>query len=132
MDDRVSGIVETIYQQLGGKGFAMMIGMNFPILVSEDKKTGNVTATFRWRAHANDGINLMKVTLDEGKDLYRVTFGRFRGVEATRQPTLKGVYCEDLRPLFEKTTGLATILPHVFSINKALTSNTSPARPSRD
>ena len=40
MDDRASGIVETIYQQLGGKGFAMMIGMNFPILVSEDKKTG--------------------------------------------------------------------------------------------
>jgi len=40
MDDRASGIVETIYQQLGGKGFAMMIGMNFPILVSEDRKLG--------------------------------------------------------------------------------------------
>jgi len=132
MDDRASGIVETIYQQLGGKGFAMMIGMNFPILVSEDKKTGNVTATFRWRAHANDSLNLMEVTLDEGKDLYRVTFGSLRGGEAKRQPTLKDIYCEDLRRIFEQTTGLATILPRVINIDKTLPSSISPARPSRD
>jgi len=33
--------------------------------------------------------------------------------------------------LFEKTTGLATILPRVINIDKALPSSTSPARPSR-
>ena len=123
MDDRVRTIAETIYQQLGGKGFSMMIGMDFPILVSVDKKTGNVTAAFRWRAHAKDGLNLMEVTLDEGLDTYCVTFGSLRKGETKRQPMLEDVYCEDLQPLFEQTTGLVTIPPRVIVVDNTKPSN---------
>jgi len=107
-------IAETIYQQLGGRGFSLMIGMVPQILVRSDEEKAEITATFRWKAHAKEGRNFMEVTLVLALDTYRVTFGRMSGGKWTRQDPVEDVYCEDLQPLFERMTGLVTIPPVVI------------------
>ena len=114
MDNEIEQIAKQIYIQLGGQGFSGMIGMVSPILVREDRKKAEVTATFRWKAKALGGLNFMEVVLVLASDTYRVTFGRIHGNTVTRQKPIEDVYCEDLNPLFETTTGLATIPPVVI------------------
>lgn len=115
IDTEDAQIANTIFQQLGGRGFSCMIGMITPILVQSDHEKAEVTALFRWKAKSREGIQAMTVTLVQALDTYRVTFGR---------PSAKGfipllgpfddVYCEDLQPLFERSTGLTTIPPIVL------------------
>jgi hypothetical protein len=114
MDNEIEQIAKQIYIQLGGPGFSGMIGMVSPILVRDDRKKAEITAIFRWKAKALGGLNFMEVVLVLASDTYRVTFGRIHGGTVTRQKPIEDVYCEDLNPLFEQTTGLATIPPVVI------------------
>lgn len=114
-NDELQEIASTIYQQLGGAGFSMMIGMKSPILVSEDPKLCEVTATFLWKAHAKNGLNCLEVTLVLSSDTYRVAFGKIKnGSVVSRTKPIEDVYCEDLHSLFQQATGLITIPPRIY------------------
>jgi len=116
MDDSFERqIVTTIFQQLGGQGFAVMVGLITPILFRIPCE-GEVTAIFRWKAKSTDGLNLLEVTYCEGPDTYRVTFGRITGRNVIRRQPLESVYCDMLAPLFRETTGL-DVTPPTFIIN---------------
>lgn len=108
-------IARTIFQQLGGRGFSLMIGMSAPIQVQDDIEHAEVSAYFQWKAPSLDGLQAMRVTLVLALDTYRVTFGRFQASTFAPATTpIDDVYCEDLQPLFEKTTGLVTIPPVII------------------
>ncbi|TXH50894.1 MAG: hypothetical protein E6Q97_19510 [Desulfurellales bacterium] len=94
-------VAKTILSQLGGNRFLVMTG-------AKSLVGGANFLAFRL-PRANDGINYVRVTLN-GKDLYKVEYGR---------ATVKGykpiagdddIYAEDLVRCFEATTGLATRL----------------------
>jgi len=113
MTDATMTIAVTIFQQLGGQGFARMIGMRTPILARENKELCETTATFQWKAQATDGLNFLEVTLVESSDTYRMTFGKVTGLKVARQTPIEDVYCDQLQEIFESRTGLITELPRV-------------------
>ena len=108
-------IVNTIFQQLGGQGFATMIGLITPVLFRIPCE-GEVTAIFQWKAKATGGLNLLEVTYCEGPDTYRVQFGKLRGSSITRQPAIDDVYCDMLAPMFRDTTGLEITPPRFINL----------------
>lgn len=114
MSDEVETIAHTILTQLGGAGFALMVGLINPVYAKEDKENAEISAFIRWRAKGNRNLNIMRVTLVLAKDTYRVTFGRVRGNKVMWSTTHDDVYCDDLVPLFESTTGLYTIPPRLI------------------
>jgi hypothetical protein len=59
---------------------------------------------------ARDGINAVRIELTP-LDVYRVQFFRIgRGLRLTVVADLEDVYCDQLRDVFERTTGLVTRL----------------------
>jgi len=107
-------IVNTIFQQLSGPGFAAMVGLITPVLFRIPCE-GEITAIFQWKAKTTGGLNLLEVTYCEGPDTYRVQFGKIRGSSITRQPAIDDVYCDMLAPMFRDTTGLEITLPRFVS-----------------
>lgn len=101
-------VAQTILEQLGGRGFAMMVGMRSPMVYSENQ--GNVTVTIRWRAKSFNRFNLVQITLTP-EDVYKVTFGRQGRLDITMDETIEDVYCDMLAPLFREKTGLETRVP---------------------
>ena len=97
-------IAKTIGQQLGGLGkVSSMIGAtNFM-----SHREGALSFRFKAKALQVNGKapNYIKITLDPS-DLYTVEFGRVHGLKYTVVQTDEGVYCDQLRPLIEQTTGL--------------------------
>lgn len=97
-------IAQTIGAQLGGLGrVASMIGAyNF----AHDAK-GSLSFRFKAKSIKVNGKspNYIKITLDVS-DTYTVEFGRIRGFDYTVVQTDSDVYCDQLRPLIETTTGL--------------------------
>jgi hypothetical protein len=114
MTDATKTIAATIFQQLGGQGFARMIGLRSPILVRENKELCEITAVFQWKARAIDGVNFLEVTLVEALDTYRMVFGKVTGQKVIRQAPIEDVYCDQLQELFESRTGLIAELPRVI------------------
>lgn len=100
-------VAKTILEQLGGRHFLMMTGAKN--LVGSD-----TSLTFRI-ARSKDGSNTVRITLTP-LDVYTVeTFSvrKVRGsfeIKSTPKSTVTDVYCDTLRPVFEKLTGLRTRL----------------------
>lgn len=90
---------EQILAQLGGRKFVAMTGAT----CLSDGNT--LIAKFKGSRIAN----IMYVTLNS-MDLYDVRICKFRGLEIKPIKEATNVYAEDLKKLFEYTTGLATSL----------------------
>ena len=91
-------IAETIFAQLGGTyRLVVMAGAkNFLALESG--------ASFKMGKNAS-GITHMRITLDPS-DTYTVCFQRVWGTKVTEKGTHTGIYCDMLKTLFEKETGM--------------------------
>ena len=98
-------VANTILQQLGGRKFIVMTGArNF---VGSDEGL-----SFRLPGSGGfckAGINCVQVTLMPS-DTYNVTFSRLRGDKLTVVSEFTDIYCDGLRELFTRETGLETSL----------------------
>jgi hypothetical protein len=98
-------IAQTIVEQLGGHKFRMMTGANSFLADGE-------VLSFRipgGGGFAKDGINYIEVTLTPA-DVYTMAFFRRRGHSLVEVARVYDVYCDQLRSVFTKHTGLETSL----------------------
>jgi len=88
---------ETIIKQLGGLGKlkAMVAGHSFA--------TNGSDLTFKFKGSRNS--NCINIALDPD-DTYSITFYKLKKFDAVTVKELTGIYCNQLIPLFEETTGL--------------------------
>ena len=93
-------VAETILQQLGGRMFRMMTGAR--TFVGGERY-------LQFRIPRIRKINMVRVELLPS-DTYKVEFLRVWGLNVHPVKTCEDVYAEDLRRIFEKTTGLDTSL----------------------
>lgn len=91
---------DAIIEQLGRStgNMARMIG-------AHTFTAGERSLTFKFKAKAQNGANCVRVTLGSS-DTYRVEFIKLRGVDFWTKGDFSNMYADDLRPLFEKETGL--------------------------
>ncbi len=103
MTTQEPSVADTILAQLNGRKFIVMTGARH--LMSD----GNALSFRLPSGFANSGINYVKIWLDPN-DTYRLEFGKVRGMNYKTISTFNDVYCDMLRPLFERETGLRTSL----------------------
>lgn len=109
-------MAEQILEQLGGRKFRLMTGArNFSYDVSDPNF--HVTLTFRlplgkYKA-CRIGLN--------GRDLYDVKFWNWNNrrqsknfMQETTHEEHDGIYCDQLRDVFERATGLRTQMPRIL------------------
>lgn len=101
-------VAKTIYQYLGGDGFAFMTGTkNFVSM-----KNG----LFMRLARNKTCANRLEITYDEKRGLYNMRFFReafyARKIQTVEKDVevLNGVYCDQLQDIFTQVTGLYTHL----------------------
>ena len=92
-------IQQEMIKQLGGNKFTVMTGAKYS---AEDQ---TLTVKFKGSAVAN----IMWIALNS-LDLYNVKIAKYRGMNVKVVEDLENIGCEDLVPIFEKTTGLHTKL----------------------
>lgn len=85
------------FRQFGGGRAMVMIGGQ--ALAAPDR------LTIKFKAPAINKANTLVITLD-ADDTYTMTFWKIRGAKMTQLEAVEGVYCDQLRPIFEKRTGL--------------------------
>jgi len=93
-------VANTIVSQIGrstGRMASMIGAYNFI--------AGAYALTFRFKARAKNAANCVRITLG-ASDTYRVEFISVRGVKVNTKGDFSDVYAEDLKPLFERETGL--------------------------
>jgi hypothetical protein len=108
----VSDVVTEIYRQLGGNKFKVMTG-------AKDFVGDENTLRFKLRkGTAKDGINLVSITLNS-MDLYDVSFQKFnyRTFDIKTIKEFNNIYNDQLKDIFEETTGLHTSLRNNPSSN---------------
>lgn len=89
----------TIFEQMGGLGrLRMMIG-------ARRFTTHPDGASFRWPSKQPSRGNHLKVTL-RGDDTYDMEFATVNVRGKKVRKTHSGIYCDQLKPLFEAQTGL--------------------------
>jgi hypothetical protein len=103
---RAKEIAETIYSQFGGRRAASMIGMCGQGFGTDEN--GNAYLSFKFKAGRK--ANYCKITLTPA-DLYdmtieKVSFGSSQGLRRKVVAEHKGIFCDQLAPLFEEATGL--------------------------
>lgn len=92
---------ETLIQQLGGMGkLRAMVGASDFVRTS---RNGYPALTFRFKGSRS--LNVVTITLDPS-DTYSLAFGRIVKYDVKPGPTFSDVYAEQLRPTFERATGL--------------------------
>lgn len=96
-------IAQTILEQLGGNRFVVMTGAKnfFAIEKGLQFKLPND------KDYVRDAINCVKITLTPA-DEYHIEFGRVWGTKYTPVKTTDGIYCDQLREIFTRYTGLYT------------------------
>jgi hypothetical protein len=92
-------VAHEILRQLGSRMFMMMTGAN-SLTATDNSLSFKFKGSKRWKH--------MKIELTP-MDVYTVTFSRVHGHKLT-QEVFEDIYNEDLRPLFERETGLYTSL----------------------
>lgn len=97
-------MADTILAQLGGNRFIAMTGAKHFMF---DAKASNLTFKI---PTAKDGINLVKVTYNAGRDDYTMEFLSFRGVDVKSKGRVDSVYADQLQSIFTQYTGLHTSL----------------------
>jgi hypothetical protein len=96
-------VAHTILNQLGGSRFAAMTGA---------KNLQSTPTSLQFQiGRALKRINRVTIELT-GADLYNITFSRYSptNLEVTEVEKVDGLFNDQLRPVFERVTGLRTSL----------------------
>lgn len=93
-----SRVADVILEQLGG------VAMLRAMINAHDILYAERYVQFKF-SPGKDGVSTVTVTLDPS-DTYSVGFWKGRGLNMKQVKTHAGVYARDLRPLFERQTGL--------------------------
>lgn len=93
-------IAGTILNQLGGRQFIQMTGAHGIL---------NLGNGLQVKFKGSRDANCVRVVLD-ADDTYTVTFYKGAGLNIKQVAEFDGVYDSNLRPLFERKTGLSTSL----------------------
>jgi len=101
-------IAQMILEQLGGNRFALMTGAN-KFLGSANALSFSLPGG---GGFCKNGINRVYIELTPA-DEYAVKFYRLRGAKLVTISEHTGIYCDGLRELFERETGLATSMGKV-------------------
>lgn len=110
---RIEEIMLSLYEQLGGHGFMVATGSRFTGYAED--KNGN-PGQYISPARNAGSANKLKITYDEGPDLYNVLFGRQASSKKTFRISKKGIascngiHCDQSVPVFESVTGMYTRL----------------------
>jgi hypothetical protein len=98
MDTNDNGVMvaATILQQIGGNRAMMMIGGRAIL-------SGNALI-IGWKATSR--ANWAQITYDAGADLYNMNIGKMRNGQVKSLEFSTGLYADQLKPVFEKATGL--------------------------
>lgn len=96
-------VANIILQQLGGAQFIAMTGAKFLV-------GGENRLSFRIGSGAKDKITNVTITLDIGRDTYRMDFFRIKNKMPVVVKSIDDVYCDQLQDIFEETTGFYTTL----------------------
>ena len=102
----MSEVANTILHQLspqGPRGLKLMLGVDVFI-------AGPNSVSFRFKGSRK--VNCLRIVLT-ASDTYDLTFTKARGSQLTNVSEHKDIYAEDLRNLFETTTGLQTAVPRI-------------------
>lgn len=84
---------------------------------------GVIGNTVQFHFKAGRSINYFVLEYDEGMDLWNAVFKYFRHTGPGTQTIFKeikrfdGLFCDQLREIFEETTGLRLTVPRVIGIN---------------
>jgi len=98
-------VAKTILSQLGGNRFKMMTGAkNF--IGTDNSLIFKLPGA---GGFCKNGINKVVITLMPS-DTYKVDFYRTRGATVKLIESCEDVYCNNLREVFERITGLCTSL----------------------
>lgn len=100
-----TGVPNIIYRQLGGGRFVAMTG-------AKDFIADENTLIFKLRrGSAKNGINIVRITLNS-MDLYDVKFQKYnyKTYDITDIKEYNNIYADQLKEIFEETTGLYTSL----------------------
>lgn len=107
MDDELKSqyIAATIMEQLGGpRRLKMMIGAkNFMALPADASRRGGLQFTIP--AFGTPRVNVITVELNN-MDLYDVKFYFLRSKQVSEVASAKDVFCDNLKSVVEKNTGL--------------------------
>lgn len=98
-------VANTILLQLGGNKFRVMTGAN-NFVGTDDSLIFRLPGA---GGFCKNGINKVVIRLTPA-DLYDVEFYRLRSKAAKLIEKAEGVYCDQLRGVFERATGLRTSL----------------------
>lgn len=108
-------VATTIWQQLGGKRFAVMTGAKDPLALGESSGAPlgglrfSLPTGFSQKDGKSTGINRVFIRLNSS-DTYDIEFGGARGRSYTIRATAEDVYADNLREVFTRYTGLDTSL----------------------
>lgn len=94
-------IAKIILTQMGGNKLKAMVGAKDLVAIQNG---------LQFRFMRSNGINMVRVVLDEGADLYNMEFISIHGGSIKQKAYHEGVYCYQLTSIFEKETGLYTSL----------------------
>ena len=107
-----NAIANEMLAQLGGRGFMVKVGAKMPIYFERDDKV-----VLRMAIGKNCyNINRFEIAYNECEDLYELRFIRSRKNEDMIVNEYKSVYSDMLVDLFEKETGMTTIMPRIFMV----------------
>jgi len=93
-------LANIIIQQIGRstRNLSMAIG-------AHTFTAGEQSLTFKFKARAKNGANCARITLLPS-DTYKVELLSLRGASIKTKYEFEGAYAEDLKPIFERETGL--------------------------
>jgi len=104
MSNSNTQIVTTIINQLGGQGkLRAMVGVTSYVYDSTEGKNNWVMFDFK----GNRKMKTCTITLN-GLDLYDIKFTKLnmKTFDLKVVAEFKNIYCDQLKPIFEETTGL--------------------------
>jgi hypothetical protein len=100
-------VAKTIYEQLGGRGFGLMVGAKN--LLSHSDQRGALSLRFKGSRKAN----YLKVTLTD-RDDYTLEFCKVGRYDFDKVETCEGIYADNLQEVFRRVTGLETRFPKII------------------
>lgn len=106
----MNDIIQTIINQIGGKQTFFMVDAKN---ITYDNKTNKLM--FKFMRSGKTKANWVKIMYLPGKDLYSVQFLKVFKTEVKEVTNFQDVYGDQLRGLFESTTGLRTSLTAVYA-----------------
>jgi len=98
-------IAQTINSQIGNKAFYLLGALNKAYGVNEENQT-----YLSFKIRGSKKVSHIRITYLEGIDLYKTEFLKCRKDTIKTVSEFSEIYCDQLREIIEKETGLYTSL----------------------